>query len=156
LQAHHLEVIRECLQVNWVLQEIKIHSEYPSIYLRSDALEYWRANIEPFLDLNRSHVPRLEPGEDRISVIHDAIIRVRRHPEKVFKLLLMHPQALPHTSAQERLNDLQGTTSEHLEADALVSTHALLNDPTVEVQGLPTRSGRKRARGDDLELLEQL
>jgi hypothetical protein len=119
-------------------------------------LEYWRANIEPLLDLNRSHVPRLEPGEDRLSVIHDAIIRVRRHPEKVFKLLLMHPQALPHTSAQERLIDLECTTTEHLAADALDSTDALLNDPPGEIQGPPTRSGPKRALGDDSVLLEQL
>jgi hypothetical protein len=152
LEVHHLEVIRECLQVNWVLQEIKI----PHGDLLDDALEYFRANIKPLLDLNRSHVPRLEPGEDRLSVVHDAIIRVRRHPEKVFKLLLKHPQVLPHTIAQEGLIGLESFTSEHLEANALACTHALLNEPKMEGQGPPTCSGNKRARGDDSGLLEQL
>jgi hypothetical protein len=89
----HLEVIHECLQQNLFLNEIKL----PSDFLMGGALEYWEANIEPLLESNRSHLPRLEPGEDRLSVLHDAFLRVRKHPEKVFNLLVKYPLTVSHS-----------------------------------------------------------
>jgi hypothetical protein len=86
----HLAVIRENLEANWFLERIEI----PARYRHAAAAEYWKANIEPLLELNRSHGPRLEPGEQRLSVLHDALIRVRKHPKKAFQLLVKYPQAL--------------------------------------------------------------
>jgi hypothetical protein len=141
----HLEMmIYECLLTNWSLQEIKL----PRYYNTDRAVsEYWRDNIEPLLELNRN----LEPGEQRLSVLHYALIRVRMHTEKAFSLLLAYPQALSRVTPSESLSDLVSLGDPHNQAVLLLSETAALpnegkRDHARDSQG---ESGRKRARDGD-------
>jgi hypothetical protein len=104
-----LEVIRDCLQTNWFLREILLPTSYLS---ESAECAYWQANIEPYLVLNRRDLPRLAPGEQRLSVLHDAIVKVRNHPNKLRNLLLKFPQACSPMRMQDRLSDLEQSKSD--------------------------------------------
>jgi hypothetical protein len=89
LNMASLEAIRECMLVNWFIIRIKL----PGCYMGTDATKtYWQTNIEPLLELNRSHCPRLAPDEQRLSVLHDAVVHVRNHPDKLRNLLHKYPQ----------------------------------------------------------------
>jgi hypothetical protein len=78
--------------------------------MQDDASDYWKANIQPLLELNRGHFPRLEPDEQRLAVLQDAVIRVRNHLTKLYNLVLMYPQAFSHVTAQKRLGGGLGNT----------------------------------------------
>jgi hypothetical protein len=145
----YLEVIRECLQVNWTLQDIK----FPEYLLVGNASHYWQANIEPLLELNRSHVPRLEPGWQRLSVLHDALIRVRSHPTKLYKLLLKHPYAFTRIAVRDRLYNLERVHKETLEAKASLHIENILQSDHVEELQRQVREQQREIATMELELL---
>jgi hypothetical protein len=78
--ARRLEVIRECLLFNWILDDTKLHRErWRRACLRGKALVDGDANVEPLLQLSQRNLPCLQPGEQRLSVLPDALVRVRQH-----------------------------------------------------------------------------
>jgi hypothetical protein len=133
MELWHLEVIRDCMKENWFLQDIKLLLNT----LTSEALAYWQANIQPLLALNRSHLPRLEPGEQRLSVLHDALVRLRNHPTKLYNFLLNYPHAWTPIAAQESFGE--DLSNEH--AVAVAPSY-----PASQLQVSPRRHRDKRGR----------
>ena len=85
-----LKVVRDCLLENWFLESIK----FPQSILRGKALAYWQAEVMPILKMNASHAPRLPPTKRRRLEVHDAIVRVSSHLDKLRCLLTEYPCAL--------------------------------------------------------------
>jgi hypothetical protein len=148
--VRYLEAIRACLQANCFLQEFKWWHQR----LVGDALVYWRANIEPLLELNRSHCPRLEPNEQRRSVLHDALIRVRNHPMKLYNLLLKYPHAFTRIVLQERVEYLERSHKETLRVKTTLQIeNALLK---LRMEELHRRVRAQQRQINDLDLIHQL
>ena len=106
-----MEVVRDCLLVNWFIQSI------PTLptYFPDDARTFWHDNVVPLLELNASHESRLAPDEGRLSVILEAIVRARSHPDKLCGILTAHTCIFyPHKvdwleELEQRLVDCQET-----------------------------------------------
>ena len=111
-----LKVVRDCLLENWFLESIK----FPDYNLCGEALAFWQAEVMPLLKLNASHAPRLPPTKRRRLEVHDAIISVSSHLDKLRCLLTEYPGALTPLPIHARLAELEQTRLEDQE------THAML------------------------------
>lgn len=91
LETHLLVLgfIRECLQTNWFLETIDIGIRF------SPTLQaHWNQHIQPMLDTNKSHVPRVDGRERRLNVLLEALLRIQNHPAKTYLFLLEFNEVL--------------------------------------------------------------
>jgi hypothetical protein len=89
--------IHSCLQENWCIETIRLP------YCDPDALRYRDAHIEPLLELNKSHQPRISHNESQPVVLMDALLRIHRHTTKSFLFLkTFHHVLFPKADSSKR------------------------------------------------------